>query len=249
MHTLTAILVDDEINSLENLQQKITAFCPHVKIAAMSQIPEQAIVLIHQLKPNVLFLDIEMPQMNGFKMLEELNDMDFDIVFTTAYSHYTIDAIRLSAFDYLVKPIVVSELQNCIGRLLQKHSIKTKEKLHVLLQSLQQSKTQENKIAIHTFDGIVFLQIKSIIHIEASANYCKIILDKESPLLVTGLLKDFEEMLLQYNFYRIHNSHLINMVYIKKYLRGEGGQLVMQNGDVIEVSRRKKEEFVKLISK
>ncbi len=249
MHTLTAILVDDEINSLENLQQKLIAFCPSIKISAMSQIPEQAIVLIHQLKPHVLFLDIEMPQMNGFKMLEELKDMDFDIVFTTAYSHYTIDAIRLSAFDYLVKPIVVSELQNCVVRLLQKHSFKTKEKLDVLLQSLNEHKTQENNIAIPTFEGIVFLQIKSIIRIEASANYCKIILDKESPLLVTKLLKDFEEMLLQYNFYRIHNSHLINLVYIKKYIRGDGGQVVMKNGDMIEVSRRKKEEFLKLISK
>lgn len=249
MHTLTAILVDDEINSLENLQQKLIAFCPSIKISAMSQIPEQAIVLIHQLKPDVLFLDIEMPEMNGFKMLEELKDMNFDIVFVTAYSHYTIDAIRLSAFDYLVKPIVVSELQNCINRLVQKHSIKTKEKLDVLLQSLQQSKSRENKIAIHTFDGIEFLQIKSIIHIQASANYCKIILNEASPLLVTGLLKDFEEMLLQYNFYRIHNSHLINLVYVKKYIRGDGGQLMMRNGDVIEVSRRKKEEFLKLISK
>ena len=249
MNTLTAILVDDEINSLENLQQKLTAFCPEVKILGMSQIPGQAIELIHQLRPDVLFLDIEMPEMNGFKMLEELKDMDFDIVFTTAYSHYTIDAIRLSAFDYLVKPIVVNELQECISRLLQKHSIKTKEKLDVLLQSLQPSKTQENKIAIHSLDGIVFLQVKNIIHIEASANYCKIILDKETPLLVTGLLKDFEEMLQQYNFYRIHNSHLINLVYIKKYIRGEGGQVVMKNGDVIEVSRRKKEEFLKLMSK
>ena len=144
---------------------------------------------------------------------------------------------------------MVNELQNCVSRLAQKNSIKTKEKLDVLLQNLERSKTQENKIAIHTFDGIVFLQIKSIIHIEASANYCKIILDKESPLLVTGLLKDFEEMMLQYNFYRIHNSHLVNLAHIKKYIRGDGGQLLMQNGDMVEVSRRKKEEFLKLIAK
>ncbi|HEY4874544.1 MAG TPA: LytTR family DNA-binding domain-containing protein, partial [Puia sp.] len=124
---------------------------------------------------------------------------------------------------------------------------KSAERLEVLRQSMSDVKTQENKIAIPTSDGIEFLQIKNIIRIESSSNYSKLILNNGQTILVTKLLKEFEEMLLPYRFYRVHNSHLVNLSYIKKYIRGDGGQIVMQNGDMIDVSRRKKEEFLKII--
>ncbi|MEP6713394.1 MAG: LytTR family DNA-binding domain-containing protein [Ferruginibacter sp.] len=247
MDTLRAIIVDDEFNSLENLQQKLETFCPQIKIIAVSQKPEESILLIDHHKPDVLFLDIEMPRMNGFKMIEELKSTDFEIIFTTAYNHYAVEAIRISAFDYLVKPIVVKDLQNCIERLVKSHNLKTRERLDILRQSLNEAKSQEDKIAIPNGDGIEFIQIKSIIRIESSSNYSKLVLANGQTILVTRLLKDFEEMLLAYRFYRVHNSHLINLNCITKYIRGDGGQIVMQNGDAVDVSRRKKEEFMKLI--
>lgn len=248
MQLLKAILVDDELSSLQNLQQKLVEFCPDVNVIAVAQKPEDAILLIQQHKPDVIFLDIEMPRINGFRMLEELGEPDFDIIFTTAYNHYAVDAIRISAFDYLTKPIAIKELQNAIERLVKHRQGRTKDKLDVLRQSLSSSKSQEDKIAIPTSDGLDFILIKTIIHIESSSNYCKLFFADGKSLLVTKLLKDFEDMLVPYNFYRVHNSHLINLAYIKKYIRGEGGQVMMQNGDIIDVARRKKEEFLKLIT-
>jgi two-component system, LytTR family, response regulator len=248
MEQLKAILVDDELPSLQNLEQKLIEFCPDIHIIASAQKPEDAIQLIEQMHPDVVFLDIEMPRMNGFKMLEEIKEKDFDIVFTTAYNHYAIDAVRISAFDYLVKPIAIKDLQDSVARLLKAQSKQTPEKLDVLRQNLSDSRSQSDKITISTNEGVEFFEINQIIRIESSSNYSKIFFKDGKNMLVTKLLKDFEEILLPYRFFRIHNSHLINLSYIKKYIRGDGGQVVMQNNEVIDVSRRKKEEFLKLIS-
>ena len=248
MGQLKAILIDDELPSLQNLEQKILEFCPDIHIIASTQKPEEAIQLIEHYHPDVIFLDIEMPRMNGFKMLEEIKEKDFDIVFTTAYNLYAIDAVRISAFDYLVKPIAVKDLQNCVVRILKDQSKQTPEKLDVLRQSFSDSRSQNDKIIISTNEGVEFIEINQIMRIESSSNYSKIHFKDGKSLLVTKLLKDFEEMLLPYHFYRIHNSHLINLSYIKKYIRGDGGQVIMQNDQVIDVARRKKEEFLKLIS-
>ena len=132
MEKIRAILVDDEFNSLQNLQQKLEGFCPDVDIIAASQKPEDGILLIKQNHPDVVFLDIEMPRMSGFRMLEELGEYDFEIIFTTAYNHYSIDAIRISAFDYLVKPIGIEDLQKAVERLKKTHEIQTKEKIDIL---------------------------------------------------------------------------------------------------------------------
>ncbi len=245
---MKAILVDDEQSSLQNLQQKILEFCPGIKIVATAQKPEEAIFLIRHHNPDVIFLDIEMPRMSGFRVLEELQDVQAEIIFTTAYNHYAIDAIRISAFDYLVKPISVEDLQNAVNRLMVQHKRQTQEKLNILKKSLQENKSQDDSIAIPTGDGMEFINIKNIVRIESSSNYSKLYLLNGHTLLVTRLLKDFEEMLLPYRFYRVHHSHVINLSYIKKYIRGEGGQVVMQNGDVVDVARRKKEEFLKLIT-
>ena len=247
MEKIRAILIDDELNSLQNLQQKLEGFCPDVAIVAVTQKPEEGIVLIRQHQPEVVFLDIEMPRMSGFRMLEQLGDYDFDIIFTTAYNHYSIDAIRISAFDYLVKPIGIEELQHAVERLSKSLHRQTKEKIDILKKSLNDSHSQEDKIAISTSEGIEFIPIKNIIHIESKSNYSKIFLTDNKSMMVTKILKDFEEMLLPYNFYRVHNSHLINLTYIQKYVRSEGGHVMLQDGTLIDISRRKKEEFLKMI--
>lgn len=248
MEPLKAVLVDDELSSLQNLQQKLKEFCPDVEVTATAQKPEDAILLIRQHKPDVIFLDIEMPRMNGFRMLDELGEYNFDIIFTTAYNHYAVDAIRISAFDYLTKPVAIKDLQNAVERLSKHRKLQTKDKMDLLRSSLSSAKSQDEKIAVPTSDGLEFIPIKNIVHIESSSNYSKLFFSDGKNILVTKLLGEFEEILAAYNFFRVHNSHLINLNYIKKYIRGEGGQVVMQNGDVIDVARRKKEEFLKLIT-
>jgi two-component system, LytTR family, response regulator len=248
MEKLNAILVDDELSSLQNLEQKLLEFCPDIHIIGTTQKPEDAITLIQQQKPDVIFLDIEMPRMNGFRMLDELGDLNFEIIFTTAYNHYAVDAIRISAFDYLMKPIAIKDLQSAVERLANKKQLFTKDKLGVLKNSLQNTKSQDEKIVIPTSEGMEFIAINTILHVESSSNYSKIYFTNGKSILVTKLLKDFEEMLLPYRFYRIHNSHLINLQYIEKYIKGDGGQVKLTNGTLIDIARRKKEEFLKLIS-
>ncbi len=247
MQVLKAILVDDELNSLQNLQFKIREYCPSVRVVDQTQNPEEAIRMIQQHKPDVIFLDIEMPRMSGFKMLEQIPEVDFEVIFITAYNHYAINAIRISAFDYLVKPVAIEDLQQTVDRLGNFKIKKTNERAKLLKQNLANPKSQDDHIAIPTNDGLEFIQIKQIIRIESSSNYSKLVLQNGQQLLVTRQLKDFEELLQDYRFYRVHHSHLVNLNFIAKYIRGDGGQISMRNGDMVDVSRRKKEVFLKLI--
>ena len=247
MEQLTVILVDDELPSLENLELKIDEFCPDLKIIGKAQDAETALELIAKLKPDVVFLDIEMPRMNGFRMLGEIEEKNFEVVFTTAYNHYAIEAVRISAFDYLVKPIAVSELQNTVARLVKMRTHRNPEKIDISFPHTSSGKHQTDKISISTNEGMEFYEIAQIIRIESSSNYSKIYLADGKNILISRLLKDFEEILSPYNFFRIHHSHLINLNHIKKYIRGDGGQVVMTNNEKVDVSRRKREEFLRLM--
>jgi two-component system LytT family response regulator len=248
MDPITAILVDDEQSSLENLEQKIGQFCPELKIIAAVEHPTEAIFLIRHHNPDVIFLDIEMPHMNGFRMLNELGDYSAEIIFTTAYNHYSIEALRLSAFDYLMKPISISDLRETVARLSKHISLSTRERLDVLKQSLNKNISQDSRIAVPTWEGLEFIQLRNVVRIESNSNYSRIFFTTGTSLLVTKQLKEFEEMLVPYRFCRVHNMHLINLNYVRKYLRGDGGRVVMENGDEIDVSRRKKDDFLKLIN-
>lgn len=248
MEPLRTILIEDEQSSLENLHQKLTEFCPSLRVIATSMRPEEAILLIRHHKPEVVFLDIEMPRMDGFRMLQEIKEVDFEVIFVTAYNQYAIEAIRFSAFDYLVKPVVIKELQAAVERLADKSNHKSKERFEALRQKLSDPRSQENTIPVPTSDGIEFLQIKDIIRIESSSNYSRLILIGGRILVVAKLLREFEELLSPYRFYRVHNSHLINLLFVKKYVRGDGGQIILRNGDVVDVSRRKKDEFLQILS-
>ena len=248
MEQIKVILVDDERSSLQNLEQKIVEFCPELKIIAAVDQPSEAIFLIRHHRPGAIFLDIEMPHINGFRMLNELGDYESEIVFTTAYNHYAIEALRMSAFDYLMKPVSIQDLRETVGRLLRHLAAATQERLNVLRQSLSKNISQESKIAVPTWEGLEFILIRNVVRIESSSNYSRIFFVNGESLLVTKQLKDFEEMLMQYRFCRVHNVHLINLNYVKKYIRGEGGSVVMENGDEIDVSRRKKDDFLKLIN-
>jgi two-component system, LytTR family, response regulator len=248
MDPIKAILIDDESSSLENLQRKIDEFCPEIKVVAISEQPGEAIFLIRHHRPEVIFLDIEMPHMNGFRMLDELGDYQGEIIFTTAYSHYAIEAIRLSAFDYLMKPVIIQELQTSVSRLARQLACRTQERLDLLRQSLSRSQSQEDRMAVPTGDGLEFIQIKDVIRIESSSNYSRIFFVNSRSIRVTRQLKEFEEMLLTYRFCRVHNVHLINLNHVRKYIRGEGGRAIMINGDEIDISRRRRDDFLKLMN-
>jgi two-component system LytT family response regulator len=244
---LTAILIDDQENSLGSLTKKLLNHCPEVSIVAACTHAEKAIELIDSLRPDLVFLDIEMPVMNGFVMLQQLSYKNFELIFTTAYDHYAIRAIRFSALDYLVKPIDVEELSSAVQRAAAKRSLtKSSQQLELLLENLVPKKSGFRRIAIPSVEGLQFVKVEDIIYLEANTNYTHIFLENRK-YIVSHTLKDFEEMLPADTFLRIHNSWLINKNYVEKYIRGEGGQVVMTNGVALDVSKRKKPEFLKAI--
>ena len=243
---LTAFIVDDEAKGRLALREKLTAYCPEVSILGEAADGAEAINGILQHRPQLIFLDIEMPQMNGFEMLNALPEKNFHVIFTTAYDQYAIQAIRYAAFDYLLKPVDIEELRMAIGKFSQKQSIETKRQLEVLQQNMKRPIRQWTKLAIPTLDGIVFYEIDKIVHLEASSNYTNIFLDDNSKIIASKTLKEFEEMLPPDLFFRTHHSHMINLAYVKRYIKGDGGLIELTNGKFVDLARRKKDDFFKI---
>lgn len=244
---ITAIIIDDEAKGRLALREKLSAYCPTVQVLAEASNGQEALLLIQHHKPQLIFLDIEMPRMNGFEMLNALTEKDFHVIFTTAYDQYAIKAIKYAAFDYLLKPIDIEELKTAVEKIEQKQNHQTQKQAELLLHNMQHPKTQLNKLAIPTVEGLLFFNINEIIHLEAHSNYTYIYFSGSPKILASKTLKDFEELLPPETFFRTHHSHLINLNYIKKYIKGDGGQIELQNGTYVDVSRRKKEEFLKAI--
>ena len=246
---LTAIIIDDEENGRIALKQKLKDYCPTVKVIAEAENGLEGMEMIQQFQPQLVFLDIEMPGMDGFEMLINIPDKKFHLVFTTAYDQYAIKAIKYAAFDYLLKPIDIDELKETIERLeYAPVPDVTIKKLETLEQNLL-TKPFLNKIAVPTQEGLLFFDINHIIRLEAQSNYTLIYFDDQPKMMASRTLKEFEEILPADTFFRRHNSHIINLLFIKKYIRGDGGQVEMKNGDHILVSRRKKDEFLKIIGR
>jgi len=242
-----AIIIDDEAKGRLALKEKLKQYCPGIDVIAEAANGKEGIEVIEKLHPNIIFLDIEMPVMNGFEMLNNISHQNFHIIFTTAYDQYAIKAIKYAAFDYLLKPIDIEELKTAISRTMACETDQTKKQIELLKQNNLHPKKQLNKLAVPTLDGLLFYEINDIIHLEANSNYTQIYFNNQSKILASKTLKDFEELLPEEKFFRVHHSHLINLNYIKKYIRGDGGQIELQNGTYVDVSRRKKEEFLKAI--
>lgn len=245
---LTAILIDDETSSRNALRQKLTNYCPGVDIIAECENGEQGIAGIETKKPDIVFLDVEMPRMNGFTMLQQLKNKDFEVIFITAYDHYAIKAIKVSALDYLVKPVEIEDLKLAVEKATQKRrQPAVNNRVELLLQNFLDEKTARQRIAIASMDGLIFVITDDIIYLEANSNYTNFYLTGNRKITASKTLKDFEELLPDTVFIRIHHSYLINKNGVEKYIRGEGGQVVMKNGVTLDVARRKKEEFIKAI--
>jgi two-component system, LytTR family, response regulator len=247
---LTALLIDDEKNSRESLRKKLESHCPQVKILDECSNGQEGLLALAQYQPDIVFLDIEMPHMNGFTMLQKLPKIEFELIFTTAYNHYAIQAIRFSALDYLVKPIDIQELISAIKRVEEKKNQQPNtNQLDLLMNYLQLKKSVPSKMAVSTASGLEIVDIETVVCFEAVGNYTNIHFTTGSPLLSSKTLKEFEDLLPTETFFRIHNASLVNLSFIKKYDKSEGSQVILSNGMVLDVARRRKDELLQLISK
>ncbi len=246
---MTAIIVDDEKHCREVLEHLLNKHCSKVKILSSCAGAGEAIAVLEKETPDVLFLDIEMPGMNGFQLLENITHQNFEIVFTTAYNEYAIKAIKHSALDYLLKPVDKDELIQAIQRVQQRKTLKASQRIDNLLELLNTRK-QNKRFAVPTMEGLIMVDSETILYCESDSAYCKIFFKTPGkPLVISKTLKEVEEVLQGLDFCRIHNSYFINMTCVQSYIRGEGGEVVLNNGVHLPVSRTKKKDFLNLLEK
>ena len=245
---IKAILIDDEISCLSSLEILLNSHCPTVEILRKCQAPMEGIEMIATLKPDLIFLDIEMPNMTGFELLEQIQRNPVSVIFTTAFQQYAIQAIRYSALDYLLKPIDPKELVQAIQRFQSKESKPSIEQFQFLIDKISQKEYTHKKLAIPNLEGFKMISVDDIVHCEADDNYTKIILNDDTKIIACRTLKEIQRLLDDYNnFIRVHHSFLINLNEVIQYVRGDGGYLMMSNGSQINVSRNKKKNLLKYL--
>ncbi|KRT13042.1 two-component system response regulator [Pedobacter ginsenosidimutans] len=232
---LKAVILDDEIRGSKLLGHKLESFEDELQVVGVFNEPAKALAAITQLSPDVLFLDVEMPGMNGFQFLERLGTFNFEVIFTTAYDSYTLEALRLSAVDYLLKPIDEEELKTAIVRLRKRVIEKSNYR------SSKKEKVNSNRLALTTAEGVYIVDKTNIIRVEAMSNYSVFILADNKKIVVSKTLKEFEAILDDEFFTRINRSVIINLSYVVKYRKGDGGTIELSDGTEIEVSIQKKE--------
>lgn len=248
---LRVILIDDEIHNTNLLNTFLRHNCPEVTVIGTAGSAAEARILILDEKPDAIFLDIHMPGEDGFDLLRSLPERNFSVVFVTAFDQYAINAIKAGALDYLMKPIDTDELTVAVRKLL---SLKEQQKIgswgnyneqiQVLLDNMKSISPKLEKISVPLFNGYQLLKVKDIIRCESDNNYTTFYLTSGKPLIVSKSIKEYEESLEGSDFVRVHRSHLINMVHVEKFIREDNGYVVMSDKSTIEVSRRKKEEFI-----
>ncbi len=250
MDILKAILIDDELKSRDNLHQLLFKYCPNVEIIAQAGSAIEALNLIRELNPDLLFLDIEMGELSGFDLLKLLNgQQNFEVIFVTAFDKYGIQAVKACAIDYLLKPINILELSNAVEKAaMQINPKKENERLKELVANIDRG-DDEQRIAIPLSDKIEFLAINKIIRLEAEGNYTHIYLDNKKQYLVCKTLKEYQELLETHHFIRTHQSHLINFRKISAYVKTDGGYIAMEDGSQAPISRQKKDEVLLRIMK
>ncbi len=244
------LIIDDEKGCRDSLESLLKAF-PEINIVGRASSIKEAETLINETQPQLLFLDIEMPGGNGFDLLEKFNSIFFDIIFTTAYDQYAIKAIKYSALDYLLKPIDPTELRNAISRFSSKKHDQNllNNQFKTLLSNISEESSHQ-KIAIPDGEGINFVKIKNIIRFQSEGSYTYMFTTEHpKPVLISKPMGEYQDMLINEDFVRIHRSHLINLHHVTKYVKSDGGYAVMSDGTKVEVARRKKTEFTDALSR
>ncbi len=246
---IKAIIIDDEKTSRETLKGLLKRYCDNVEITAEADGYLSGVETIKTHKPDVIFLDIQMPDGSGFKLLDEIGEISFEVIFSTAYDQFAIKAIKYSALDYLLKPINPEDLIISIEKLEQR-MLRGKDDTSIkfLLDKIKNPDTKIKKIVLSTIEGIHVVDINNIIRCESDDYYTKFFLKNGRMIMVSKTLKENEELLSEHNFIRPHKSHLINLKYVKSFLRPDGGCILMTDGSNVPVSRRKREEIIDIIN-
>lgn len=246
MAGITCVIIDDERHGRENLAGILREHCPDVLVIGEADKVQSAISLITRLKPDLVFLDVEMPGENGFKVLEHFEEIDFEVIFVTAYDSYAIKAIRFSASDYILKPIHIFELQTAVEKVTKQieqkqENLKMKQLLHNIHRPLNP------RIGLPAGDSTIFVDAGEIIRCQGEGNYSHIYYAGNKHLLVARTLVEFEELLSEFGFLRIHKSHLVNLKQVKSYIRRKGGRVLLSNGETIPVSRRRNSDVLQAL--
>jgi two-component system LytT family response regulator len=243
---INSIIVDDEKHGRENLKSILAEYCPGVNVMCEADSVDSAIPLIQKQKPQLVFLDIEMPAANGFQLFEHFVEINFEVIFVTAYGNYAIKAIRFSAADYILKPINYNDLKQAVERVARRVMQKAEnDRLKELHRNIQQP--ENPRIGLPIGDRIEYVELSHIIHCKGEGNYTHIYLKPKKHLLVAKTLVEFEDLLGDYGFIRTHKSHLVNLVHVKALLKNDGGVLLLSNGHEIAISRRRKEQVVRML--
>ena len=242
---ISALIIDDEPGNIVTLQELLKSYCPEIAVKGTALNPNTGYDLIEQVKPELLFLDIEMPFGNAFTLLDKLSPVSFEVIFITAFNEYAVKAFKYAALDYILKPVNINELKAAVNKVVQRFYEKNvNTRVASLLSNLKVDNRQAPKIGLTTPDGFRFEDINNIMFLEASGSYTNVFIKGNTKELVSRNLKEFEELLPSTIFCRVHHSHLININYVKKYFKGRGGYVEMENGASIEVSIRKKDDFL-----
>lgn len=241
---LRAIIIDDEPKGRSILQKLMALHAPLLTVVGMAANADDGLALIDSHKPDVVFLDVEMPGKSGFDLLRELGNISFKVVFVSAHNHYSLKAIKFHAFDYLLKPIDVDELKQTIAKLFQSANLNTNEQVTEMLSASQQGNNDFSKIAVPSVSSIDLINIDDILYCEASGNSTFVYLTNNKKIVATKNLKEYEDLLAGHRFFRIHHTFLVNLKHVAKYIKGEGGSVILSNQQELEVSRRKKQEFL-----
>jgi two-component system LytT family response regulator len=245
---IKALIIDDEKHCTDRLSRLLLQHCDEtIRLIGYFGSVEEGVKGIKLLQPQLVFLDVQIHDKTGFDLLQQLSEKNFDVIFTTAYEKYAVQAFRFSAIDYLLKPIDPADLVQAVARLSYKRPPnELSRKFENLLENIEQLKhyTPPKKLIVPTINGFELLPVIDILRCESDINYTTIYLKGKQKLVVAKTLKEFEEMLTEYNFFRIHNSHLVNLAYVKSYNKGKGGSVVLIDGTEIEVSTRRKDDFL-----
>lgn len=248
---MKAIIIDDELSGREVLKKLVQLNCPQVTVVNTLNSIETGLHSIREDKPDLVFLDIQMPNASGFDLLNQLDKIDFEIIFVTAHDSFAIRAFKYAAVDYLLKPIKVTELIDAVQRADERiKNNQTQDNVKFMLEKVSPAKKAflNNKILLPTLGGYNIIEVSDITYCKSESNYTRFNFTDGKNLVVSKTLKEFELILLENNFFRIHRSYIINLNCIAKYNKGKGGEVVMKDGAILEVSREKKEEFLKLFS-
>ena len=243
---INAVLIDDEKHCLETLRMMLNRYCKDVNIMEECNAAKKGLEAINKHKPDLVFLDIEMPMMNGFELLEQLTEIPFAVIFTTSYDQYAIKAFKYSALDYLLKPIDPEELMASVRKVSSKKSLPYAEQFDILLKQIKHKGSGFEKIAVPTIEGFELIRADQIIRCEADDNYTHLYLKNKSKIVASRMLKEMEELLQEFQYFvRVHNSFLVNMNEVTKYVRGEGGYLLMSDGSTVSISKSRRESLIK----